>query len=112
MNKLDLLEKLAASIPKDVKETGNLPIPQTSNATLYAKIMNFLSLSLEALPNHSTFIQLLRRQWMPTSDQWGIIDPDEAVEAIDYVLELIMIEKTAEEKISEGKVFDSANDKI
>jgi HEPN domain-containing protein len=100
------------------------PFPKyvNSNLMLYAKIENFINLSLNVLPEHKIFLDTAWSKWKEEYEVDLNIPVTEkkekkykmecAISIIEYTLELLELEKSTKSKIAEMKIFESANEKI
>jgi hypothetical protein len=79
----------------------------TSNP-IYSKLKKFFDISLVALPDHRDFVGRTTSYWLEDSTR----NADEATRIINSILDLMSFEQATQEKISEQKLFASAQDKL
>jgi len=104
-------EKLVKSVKREAevfnlgygtKDINNSPV-------LFAKVKNILNHSLKFLPEHKIFLETA---WEKRNGHLSCFDAATAISTLDYILELLKLEKTVESKIVEMKIFESGNKKI
>lgn len=108
---LEKLERMAISVKRDLqkyqKETFPFNPDVYDDSILYAKVKNLITLSKNAFPEHKVFFQTAWGRW---DDYYR--RGSKAISIMDYILEIIELEKISKSKIEEMKIFDSANEKI
>lgn len=102
-------EKVVISVKRDLKNFDGTYISRITNSTLYAKVKNLITLSLNTLPEHKTFLTTAWDNWDHHTYGRSKL---EIISIIDYILELLRLEKSAQSKIAEMKIFESANEKF
>lgn len=81
-----------------------------NNPILLAKTHHVFRIVAKVLPEHITFFRTL---W--NSGQRGTLtglDPDDVIKACEYAMELLELEKSIKAKTTEGKIFQSAKEKL
>lgn len=105
---IEKFERMAKSIIDDINKKGVGHFTSNDNPLLYAKIKNLIFLSDGVLPEHSTFLNTIWERWDFSYNKYGT----DTISIIEYLLELLKLEKRTEERIAERKIFDSAHEKI
>lgn len=100
------IEKIIISVKKDLENYGEYGVRRSS--ILYAKVKNLITLSLNTLPEHKTFLTTAWGNW----NSYSYRSTSKAISIIDYILELLRLEKSVESKIAGMKIFESANEKL
>lgn len=88
---------------------------QEDYTTLYAKIVNVEKLAKQVIPEHLAFLTTAWTDWKENTQEYyndTYYNRVDAIEIIDYILELVNLEKSAELPELEAKIFEGAHDKI
>lgn len=104
MNKSEL-EYFTNSLKEEVKSHCKRYFNLSSYPILFSKFKNLLYLAVKELPEHVVFFESEGKRIDSTTT-------DDAVEICDYILELLELKTSSEEKIDERKIFHGAEDKL
>ncbi len=96
-------------IPPKYYTAGGSAIELESNSTLYAKYLDFLTEAKGRLSKHNTFFDKTIFQVTHNSQYYKL---DDAIEAIDYTVQLLILEEKEEHNRDNLKLFKSVDDKI
>jgi len=105
---LEKLIKIADLIKEDLKKVRRKHISFYDDPVLYAKIEHLVALSQKVLPQLRTFTQNTWRLFQDLEE----IPTSKIISMIDYILEILELEKATDSKIEEMKIFEGANEKI
>ncbi len=101
---LEKLEKMAKLVQQHLEK-----LPTTVSFSAYrtrkAELENLIVLASKALPDHDAFF----KNALKNINSFDRVD---AVQATEYVLTIVEMEKATESKIKEMKIFESAEDKM
>jgi len=104
LEKLEKLEKIAKLVLKDLSESSHAyrleyyPDHQT-------EFKNLMKLGYENIPEHREFFSA-------SYSEIGRLHTSDACSIIRHLLEILEVEKASESKIKEGKIFESAEEKL
>lgn len=103
---LEMFEQMVKKLRKDISSIHGDPLIRYW-PIFQAKVLNAISVSRKFLPDHEIYLDIVS---MATAK--GSIEVNRVVWILDYILELLEIEKTSSKKLKEMKIFDSAEDKL
>jgi len=100
-------EKLVKSVKRDVErfEENDIEI----DPILFARVKNVVYNAIKFLPEHRIFFMTA---WEKCLEPFTVFNKEKAIRLLDYILELLKLERTTESRISEMKIFESGNKKI
>jgi len=102
---LEKLEKLAIGVLEELSSYNEKLTQLYFLLVPRAKVESLMAIAYETFPEHSAFFSSVSRNLI----SYRIYS---AIEAIEYLLEILEMEKVSKAKIKEMKVFESADEKV
>lgn len=103
---IEKFEKYVGTFRGELSISNNYRV---NDPLLVAKFEQIMDIVNERLPNYKVFFKTF---WERAVDYRYGITTENALKLCDNILELINEEKKSKEKIEEGKIFESAKDKL
>ncbi|ODS39294.1 MAG: hypothetical protein A7316_11150 [Candidatus Altiarchaeales archaeon WOR_SM1_86-2] len=109
---LEKLEKRANSIKIKLENVELTKIDPIKDAAIYTGLVGFFGFATNILPDDKTYFTRILNLLDENLKCGWCEEKSEIISMVDHVLELIELEKSAESKISEMKIFESATEKM